>query len=59
MENPATWSEAEHVVNEAYHDWHKSRESGIVGLSLARRITDSLRRAGLLIDGERTEFKEV
>ena len=59
MENPATWSEAEQVVHEAYLDWQKAREASMIGLSLARCITDSLRRAGLLIDGERTEFKEV
>ena len=49
MENPATWGEAEHVVNNALRE-HDSLPVGFCGLSRARRITDALREAGLLME---------
>jgi hypothetical protein len=52
MENPATWGPAEKVVDEAHAKWYDARERGIIGLSLARTITDALREAGLLKDAE-------
>lgn len=48
MENPRTWGPAERVVNETWIDWEVDRANGVIGLSLARRITDALRAAGLL-----------
>lgn len=52
MENPATWGEAEHIVNKVLHerqaDRQKPIEEQVIGLSLVRQITDALRQAGLL-----------
>lgn len=52
MENPATWGPAEHVVLKALdeHDENERRppDERLIGLSLVRRITDALRREGLL-----------
>jgi hypothetical protein len=48
MENPSTWGEAEKIVNDAYSQWCEDMERRLIGLSLARRITDALRDAGLL-----------
>jgi hypothetical protein len=52
MENPATWGEAEKIVNRAldefYENIHKPVDERVIGLSLARSITDALREAGLL-----------
>ena len=38
----------EKIVDKVYDDWWKGRDQGIIGLSLARRITDALREADLL-----------
>ena len=49
MENPATWGEAERIVNDAWTRWHDDVTGKmVIGLSLARTITDALRKAGLL-----------
>lgn len=50
MENPATWTEAEHIVCRVLAEDHAMKQDGqvVIGLSLERRITDALRRAGLL-----------
>lgn len=48
MENPATWGPAEHAVQEAITEDFRDNEAGIIGLSLARKITDKLRAKGLL-----------
>jgi hypothetical protein len=48
MENPMTWGEAERIVDTEYKRWWRDREDGMCGLSLARRVTDALRDAGLL-----------
>lgn len=54
MENPATWGLAERIVsrvlNEHRVDLRKSMDERVIGLSLERRITDALRKAGLLED---------
>ena len=50
MENPATWTEVEHVVNRALMQHKSDRANGVIGLSSVRMITDALRRAGLLKD---------
>lgn len=57
MENPATWGRAEKVINNAYGQWHDARMKGVIGLSLARYIADSLRVNGLLKDGTEEENK--
>lgn len=49
MENPATWGRAEKVVDQVIRD-HRDRTDSVIGLSLTRRITDALRREGLLKD---------
>lgn len=49
MENPDTWGEAERVVDREYERWWRDRENFVCGLSLARRVTDALRDAGLLM----------
>ena len=48
MENPATWGEAEKIIDGAYTTWWHDRESGVIGLSLAKQIGDALYEAGLL-----------
>lgn len=55
MENPATWGEAERIVHDTLyrHAEHQiavrtGAEKPVIGLSLARQITDALRTAGLL-----------
>jgi hypothetical protein len=48
MEDPATWTKAERVVSEALFGAEQARADGVIGLSTARRITDALRREGLL-----------
>lgn len=53
MESPLTWTRAEWVVNEALREAEEAREQGVVGLSAARRITDALRREGLLKEAEK------
>ncbi len=50
MENPATWGEAERIVNETLCSAYEDRAAGVIGLSTARRVTDALRTAGLLTD---------
>lgn len=48
MENPATWTEAEHVVSRVLKEaWIDDGEFRC-GLSVERQITDALRKAGLL-----------
>lgn len=47
MENPATWTEAEHVVRRVLNEWAKL-PSGWAGLSLERQVTDALREAGFI-----------
>jgi hypothetical protein len=50
MEDPATWGQAEKIVRKVLREDYASRrqEQPVIGLSLARRITDALREAGLL-----------
>ncbi len=48
MENPATWTKAEHVVQKAMQQWQDGHDRGLIGLSQVRSITDALRREGLL-----------
>lgn len=53
MENPATWGEAEKIVQktlDAVTDeiYERGPEGYRIGLSVARRITDALRDEGLL-----------
>jgi hypothetical protein len=52
MENPDTWGEAERIVSTAYLEWAADRDKGVIGLSLTRRVTDALRKAGLLKEGK-------
>jgi hypothetical protein len=61
VENPDTWGAAEKIVSKVYGDWADekgrlmaAKQRGedvhpIIGLSLARRITDALRDARLLV----------
>lgn len=52
MENPATWSSTEKIINREYQEWvrnlHKPADERVIGASLARRIADALRKEGLL-----------
>lgn len=55
MENPATWGEAERVVNEVLTSFFDNQARAVndptttlVGLSLESQITTALRNAGLL-----------
>lgn len=55
MENPATWGEAERVVERVLDDFFANQEKKITdpskiicGPSLPRLITDALREAGWL-----------
>jgi hypothetical protein len=57
VENPRTWGEAESIVNDVIHahDAHvhavsTGQAEPVIGLSLARRVTDALRKANLLND---------
>ena len=51
MENPNTWGEAETIVYETLLAIHNDNlEEVTVGTSPARRVTDALRAAGLLVD---------
>lgn len=52
MENPATWGNAEHVIDQAFRDLEEDLRAGtaVIGLSLTRRIADALRKADLLKD---------
>ena len=50
MENPATWGDAENIINNAIVQHHYATQNGTTGLSLPRTITDALRNAGLLRD---------
>ena len=56
MENPATWGEAEKVIQRVHQDWlenlHKPAGERVIGLSLYRQVADALREAGLLEDGD-------
>lgn len=54
MENPLTWGDAEKIVNKAYRTWYDNHAGKIIGLSLARTITDALREAGLLAEHSHT-----
>lgn len=50
MENPATWGEVERLIDGVLRDDQKEALKGqfVCGLSMARRIADALREAGLL-----------
>jgi hypothetical protein len=51
MENPSTWGEAEHIVYDTLLAIHNDdMEELTVGTSPARRVTDALRAAHLLMD---------
>lgn len=59
MENPATWGPVEKAVRGVLDDFFENQAKSIAdpskaicGLSLERRITDALRRAGLLREEE-------
>lgn len=52
MENPGTWTLAEHVVNKAINDHFTDRNQGLIGLSVVRRITDALRAEKLLVEDD-------
>ena len=48
MENPETWTKAEHIVHQAILDAEEAYRNGVVGWSRAKRITEALRKEGLL-----------
>lgn len=54
MENPSTWTAAEHIVSAVLREDANNKAFGriLIGLSLERRLTDALRAAGLLVDPE-------
>ena len=52
MENPAAWGKAEYVVHEALEAAWVDTGANEYGISLARQVTDALRKAGLLKDDQ-------
>ena len=58
MENPATWGTAEKIVSKVLSETDNILPEFICGLSLERRITDALREAGLLKEGNEEEGEE-
>jgi hypothetical protein len=46
MENPATWGPVERLIQETLDSWHAAHAQGIVGLSLATSIANTLRANG-------------
>lgn len=48
MENPQTWKELDHVINDALERYHERQKSGAIGLSEVRVIADAVRHSGLL-----------
>lgn len=48
MENPASWGEAERVVEAAIIAAERGTRAGRVGWSMTKQITNALREAGLL-----------
>jgi hypothetical protein len=46
-ENPATWGEAEEIVDRVLEDYS---DPEVCGLSTVRRITDALRDAGFCLE---------
>lgn len=48
MENPDTWVEAERVVQQVLDHFYADRSKIMIGLSLAKQVTNALREAGLL-----------
>jgi hypothetical protein len=50
VENPATWGDTENVIHNAIIQDHYAKQEGRAGFSLARKIADALREAGLLKD---------
>jgi len=54
MENPATWGEAEKIIQSVYlnHLENLRKPDKTIGLSLYWQIADALREAGLLKDPE-------
>ena len=56
MENPATWTRAERIVNKVIRrhamEIQKPPDEQVIGLSLVRQITDALRRECFLRDDD-------
>lgn len=50
MENPQSWGPVEHTIHDAWVEWTKAHEKGLVGLSVFAQIAGALRREGLLVD---------
>ena len=50
MENPAAWGKAERLINEVHREHTRAMHEGRVGLSLAMKVANKLREAGLLKD---------
>lgn len=48
MENPATWGQAEHVIDQALQKAEAARVAHVYGPSTPRLIAEALRQAGLL-----------
>ena len=56
-ENPATWGQAEKIIDAAYHNWWVGQDQLLCGLSLPRQIADALRAAGFdLSDREELQW---
>jgi hypothetical protein len=49
MENPASWGPVEQTVHREYQQWLSDRDAGMVGASLAMRVANALRSAGLIV----------
>ena len=48
MENPATWSRTERIINDTFFEWQIAQAEGRFGQSLAKTIAEALREEGLL-----------
>lgn len=48
MENPVTWNNAQHIINEAIEEHRQAVRSGLSGLSLVSTIYNRLLEKGLI-----------
>jgi len=57
-EDPATWGEAEKIVQRALREAAQARQQQLAGFSTPRRVADALRDAGLLAgDSDSDDWK--
>lgn len=60
MENPAYWTETEHVIDQALKQWQEGHDQGRFGWSRVMCVSNALREAGLLKDADEAQsFTDV